>query len=88
MRNFVTYNKSEEELRPQFALYGAAFASGMISSTWKPGTEVWRQGSSGILTQAAFGVVSHWAGEFAPDITRALREKRLRHGKMATASAN
>src|SRR3974390_489064 len=26
MRNFVTYNKTEKELRPQFALYGAAYA--------------------------------------------------------------
>ena len=32
MRNFLTYNRSEEELRPQLALYGAAFSSGMISS--------------------------------------------------------
>jgi len=73
MRNFLTYNKSEEELRPQFALYGAAFASGMISSTWKPKGEVWEQGSRGMLTQAEFGLVSNWVGEFAPEITRVLR---------------
>jgi len=78
MRNFVTYNKTEAELRPQFALYGAAFASGMITSTWRPGTEAWKQGGTGVLTQAGFGVLSQWVGEFAPEITRVLNEKRLR----------
>lgn len=78
MRNFVTYNKTEKDLRPQFALYGAAFASGMITSTWKPGTEAWKQGSNGVLIQAAFGVFSQWVGEFAPDIKRALRKKGIR----------
>ena len=36
MRNFVTYNKTEKELRSQFALYGAAFGAGILSSLWKP----------------------------------------------------
>jgi hypothetical protein len=80
-RNFLTYNKTEEEMRPQFALYGAAFASGMISSTWKPRSEVWEQGSEGILTQAGFGLVSNWVGEFAPDISRILHRKRLHSRK-------
>jgi hypothetical protein len=77
MRNFLTYNKTEQELRPQFALYGAAFAAGMISSTWEPRTGIWAQGFRGIQTQAAFGMLSNWFGEFSPDILRVL--KRHRH---------
>jgi hypothetical protein len=75
MRNFLTYNKTENELRPQFALYGAAFSSGMIASTWKPGSGAWERGSYGILAQAGFGVLSNWVGEFAPEIRRALSRK-------------
>jgi hypothetical protein len=76
MRNFLTYNETEKELRPQFALYGGAFASGMISSTWKPRSEVLEQGYQGMLTQAEFGLVANWIGEFAPDILRVLERKR------------
>jgi len=75
MRNFLTYNQTEQELRPQFALYGAAFGAGMISSTWKPGGNVWEQGAHGVLTQAGFGLISNWVGEFSPEITRVLRKK-------------
>jgi hypothetical protein len=76
LRNLLTYNQTERELRPQFALYGAAFTSGMISSTWKPRSEVWRQGSYGMLTQAGFGSLSNWIGEFATEINRVLRGKK------------
>jgi hypothetical protein len=76
MRNFLTYDKTEEKLRPQSALYGAAFASGVISSTWKPRSDVWELGSRGLLTQAGFGLISNWFGEFAPEITRALHKNR------------
>ena len=76
LRNLLTYNQTEQEVRPQFALYGAAFASGMIASTWKPRSEVWRQGSYGMLTQAGFGALSTWIGEFAPEINRRLRGKK------------
>ena len=72
LRNFLTYNRTEKDLRPQFALYGAAFSSALISSTWKPGSGVWQKGSYGMLTQAGFGVLSNWVGEFAPEIRRVL----------------
>src|SRR5579862_2304347 len=36
VRNFVTYNHSEQELRPQLALYSGAFVGGVVSSYWKP----------------------------------------------------
>jgi hypothetical protein len=77
MRNFLTYNKTEQELRPQFALYGAAFTAGMISGAWQPRTGVWEQGAHGVLTQAAFGLLSNWVGEFSPEIKRVLHRKKL-----------
>ena len=36
IRNFLTYNASEQDLRPQWALYGGAFGGGLISTAWKP----------------------------------------------------
>ncbi len=73
VRNFVTYNNTESELRPQFASYGAALTAGMISNTWKPRRDVWGDGYRSVMTQAAFGVLSNWIGEFAPEIVRVLR---------------
>lgn len=77
LRNFVTYNRTEQELRPQFALYGAAFGAGMISSTWKPRAEVWEQGAHGVLTQALFGLLTNWVGEFSPEISRVLHGRSI-----------
>ena len=36
LRNFVTYDGSEQHLRPQWALYGGAFGGGLVSDAWKP----------------------------------------------------
>lgn len=36
VRNFVTYNHTEVERRPQFALYAGALGAEMISSIWQP----------------------------------------------------
>lgn len=76
IRNFVTYNRSETELRPQFALYGAALGAGMLSSTWQPRGRMWHEGYEGALTQAAFGMLSNWVGEFAPEIREQLEQRR------------
>lgn len=84
LRDFVTYNKTEQELRPQLSLYGAAFGAGMISSAWKPRADVWEQGSRGVLTQVAFGLLSNWVAEFSPEISRVLHGKRL-HSQEAEA---
>jgi hypothetical protein len=35
LRNFLTYNRSEQELRPQWALYGGSWR-GLVSTAWKP----------------------------------------------------
>src|SRR5260370_3087240 len=36
-RNFVAYNRSERNLRPQIPLYGGAFAAGVVLQTLPPG---------------------------------------------------
>jgi hypothetical protein len=76
VRNFMTYNQTEGELHPQLALYSAALGAGMVSSVWKPQGKAWSEGYSGVLTQATFGMLSNWIGEFAPEIRR-----KLKHGQ-------
>lgn len=77
LRNFVTYNRSEHELRPQIGLYAGAMGAGMIASTWKPnGSGPWRQGYQSVMTQVAFGSFANVAGEFAPDVMRVLKRKK------------
>jgi hypothetical protein len=76
MRNFVTYNKTEKELRPQFALYGAAFGAAMLSSLWKPNAQLWTDGWQGVETQIGLGMLSNSVAEFAPEIERKLDRQR------------
>jgi hypothetical protein len=76
MRVFLTYNSTDRELRPQFALYAAAFGAGAISTEWKPTGTAWAEGLKGMGTQAGFGSLVNFVGEFAPEIT-----KKLKRGK-------
>ena len=73
MRNFVTYDRSEVRKRPQFAMYGAAFGAGAISSTWQPNQGAWHKAYRSAISQAGFGVLSNLLGEFAPEIKRIIR---------------
>lgn len=75
VRNFITYNQTEQQFRPQFALYGAALTAGMISSTWKPKHDAWAEGYRSVATQAGFGLLCNWVGEFAPEIIRVVRRQ-------------
>jgi hypothetical protein len=78
-RNFVTYDRNENEriIRPQVALYGAAFAAGVVAGTWKPSDrDLVAEGYRGVVTQAGFGMAANWIGEFAPDIIRKVRGKK------------
>ena len=75
IRNFMTYDQIGTALRPQFALYGAAFGAGLLSSAWKPRSKLWPEGYHGVLTQAGFGMLSNWVGEFAPEIRRKLMRR-------------
>jgi hypothetical protein len=76
-RNFVTYNRTEKELRPQFALYTAAVGSGMISSTWQPDDRsAWSHGWHNAVTQTWVGTLTNLVGEFAPEIGRLFKRKK------------
>jgi hypothetical protein len=77
LRNFLTYNRTEKELRPQLASYSAAFGAGVVAGTWEPGNpNLVTKGIQGITTQAAFGICANWLGEFAPDIKRVLQKNK------------
>jgi len=73
MRNFMTYNRTERELRPALPLYVGSFSGGMISSVWFPRShDVWRDGAYAALEQAAWGSAANWVSEFAIDIVHKL----------------
>jgi hypothetical protein len=73
VRNFLTYNNTESELRPQWALYGGAFGGGVISTAWKPKPRnPVAEGGRAMLGQAGFGALLNIFTEFALDINRKL----------------
>jgi hypothetical protein len=77
LRNFMTYNETERELRPQWALYGGAFGGGVIADAWKPKPRsAWAEGGRGMLGQAAWGTLQNFFNEFAVDINRKLGGKQ------------
>lgn len=77
MRNFLTYNASERELRPQWALYGGSFGGGMISTAWKPEPRnAFAEGGRAMLGQAGYGALLNFFIEFAGDINRKIGERK------------
>lgn len=77
LRNFVTYNQTERELRPAIPLYAGSFGAGMISSVWLPGhRNVWTEGAYSALNQVWIGSGVNWVSEFAIDILRKITNKR------------
>lgn len=77
LRNFLTYNRTESELRPQWALFGGAFAGGVISTAWKPHPRnAFAEGGRAVLGQAGYGVLLNFFIEFAGDINRKLGARR------------
>ncbi len=71
MRNFLTYDRSEENLRPQYALYGGAFAGGLVATTWKPANQSYlKNGAFGVLGQAVYGTLLNVVTEFGTEINR------------------
>lgn len=77
VRNFVTYNHSEQELRPQFALYSGAFVGGVVSTYWKPNPgNPLSQGGYAMLGQAGYGALLNFFIEFAGDINHKIGAKR------------
>jgi len=79
LRNFITYNHTEIDRRPQLALYAGAFGSGALSSLWYPGNpKPWVEGYQSMATQAVWGLATNWVGEFAPEINRIVKRKKNR----------
>lgn len=71
IRNLVTYDRSEEHLRPQWALYGGAFGGGMLSTTWKPGSHnAFAEGGQAALEQIGWGTLLNFFTEFSKEINR------------------
>jgi hypothetical protein len=76
-RNFVAYDRSERELRPQIPTYTAAFAAGLLYDTWLPGQHnIWKGGGYAVLSQAGIGSGYNFASEFALDILHAVGLKK------------
>jgi hypothetical protein len=77
LRNFLTYNQTETELRPQWALYGGAFGGGLISASWRPKPRsVFVDGGWAVAGQALYGTALNLFIEFADDFNRKIRPKR------------
>jgi len=77
LRNFITYNKSEKTMRPQVAMYAAAFGAGVVAGTWKPEPrDLVREGYHSAITQVGFGMAANLVGEFAPEIKSLLGGKK------------
>jgi len=73
IRNFITYDRSEQAIRPNIMPFAAAFGAGAIGATWNPGNPtITVKGYQSVITQAWVGVVIDDIGEFAPDIKKKL----------------
>jgi hypothetical protein len=76
-RNFVAYNRSERELRPQIPMYAGAFTAGLLYDTWLPEHHnVWEGGAYNVLSQAGIGSGYNFVSEFALDILHAFGFKK------------
>jgi hypothetical protein len=77
MRNFLTYNVTEQQLRPQFALYGGSFGGGLLSTAWKPHPRNgFAEGGRAMLGQAGYGSLLNFFIEFSTDINRTIGAHR------------
>jgi hypothetical protein len=77
VRNFLTYDRTEQGRRPQWALYGGAFGGGVISTAWKPQPRnAFAEGGRAMLGQAGWGILANFFTEFAVDINRKLGAKK------------
>jgi hypothetical protein len=73
VRNFLTYNSSEEQMRPQLGLYAGSFGGGVISTAWKPKPRnAFAEGGRAMIGQAGYGALLNFFTEFAVDINRKL----------------
>jgi hypothetical protein len=71
IRNLMTYDRSEEHLRPQWALYGGAFGGGMLYAAWKPGApNTFAEGGRAVAGQLLWGTLLNFVTEFSKEINR------------------
>jgi hypothetical protein len=71
IRNFLTYDRSEEHLHPQWALYGGAFAGGLVATSWKPRSQnALTNGGYAVLGQVGYGTLLNLVTEFAREINQ------------------
>jgi hypothetical protein len=78
VRNFITFNETEVEHRPQWALYGGAFGGGLVSTAWKPHPRnAFAEGGRAMLGQAGYGSLLNFFIEFAGEINRKIGAKKV-----------
>ena len=76
-RNFVAYNRTEREVRPQIPMYAGAFTAGLLYNSWLPAKHnIWAGGAYGMLSQAGIGSGYNFISEFALDILHAFGLKK------------
>ncbi len=76
-RNFVTYARNEQSIRPNLMPFAAAFGAGAIGATWNPNNPtITVKGYQSVFTQAWVGVLVNSIGEFAPDIKKKLTKNK------------
>jgi hypothetical protein len=77
VRNFITYDRTEQAIRPNIMPFAAAFGAGAIGATWNPNnTTVTVKGYQSVITQAWVGVISNSIGEFAPDLKKKFKKHK------------
>jgi hypothetical protein len=77
IRNFVTYARNEQAIRPNIMPFAAAFGAGAIGATWNPNNPtITVKGYQSVFTQAWVGVLVNSIGEFAPDIKKKLTKNK------------
>ena len=71
LRNLMTYDRSEEHLRPQWALYGGALGGGAVSAAWKPShPNAFAEGARAMAGQLGWGTLINFVTEFSKEINR------------------
>lgn len=77
-RNFVTYNSTDNSLRPQLMPYvGAAGAAAIAAMAWQPGNpNAGIKAYQAAITQVFVGVGVDLMAEFIPDVKRLLRKNK------------
>ena len=77
IRNFITYDRSEQSIRPNIMPFAAAFGAGAIGATWNPSNPtITVKGYQSVFTQAWLGALINSIGEFAPDIKHKLHRHK------------